>query len=124
MLDDIHAVLRAVLVAQFVDADAEHASFEDARGRKNLRQVAHRRLVGGRAWTRLVLFASMRSSLLTEIGWLAYFVVVFVALVYLFVGLLVPHHFNDKIAVALAAIFSGLIMIGTRAWASARARGR
>ena len=66
----------------------------------------------------------MRSPLLTEIGWLAYFVAIFVALVYLFVGLLVPHHFNDKIAVALAALFAGLVMIGTRAWVSSRPRGR
>jgi len=57
-----------------------------------------------------------RSPVLVEIGWLAFFVAVFVALVYLLVGLLVPHHFNDKIAIALAALFAGLIMIGTRAW--------
>jgi hypothetical protein len=55
---------------------------------------------------------------LAEVGWLAFFIAVFVVLVYLFVGLLVPHHFNDKIAIALAALFAGLIMIGTRAWAT------
>jgi lipopolysaccharide export LptBFGC system permease protein LptF len=65
-----------------------------------------------------------RSSIGAEIGWLTYFAVVFVALVYLLVGLLVPHHFNDKIAIALAAIFAGLIMIATRAWVTARARER
>lgn len=65
-----------------------------------------------------------RSSILAEAGWLAYFIVIFVAAVYLLVGLLVPHHFNDKIAIALAAIFAGLVMIGTRAWASARRRPR
>jgi len=48
-------------------------------------------------------------------GWLAYFFVVFVAAVYLLVRGLVPHHFNDKIAIVLAAMFAGLIMIGTRA---------
>ncbi|MFZ0032637.1 MAG: hypothetical protein WAK84_12275 [Candidatus Cybelea sp.] len=57
-----------------------------------------------------------RSSVATEIGWLAYFLVVFVGAVYLLVRSLVPHHFNDKIAIVLAAIFAGLIMIGTRAW--------
>ena len=56
--------------------------------------------------------------MLAEVGWLAFFIAVFVVLVYLFVGLLVPHHFNDKIAIALAALFAGLIMIGTRAWAT------
>ncbi|HEU5480813.1 MAG TPA: hypothetical protein VFU90_13295 [Candidatus Tumulicola sp.] len=65
-----------------------------------------------------------RSSILTEIGWLAYFIAVFVAAVYLLVGLLVPHHFNDKIAIALAALFAGLVMIGTRAWFTARSRSR
>jgi hypothetical protein len=63
-----------------------------------------------------------RSSVSTEIGWLAFFLVVFVAAVYLFVRSLVPHHFNDKIAIALAAIFAGLIMIGARAWVTGRWR--
>ena len=62
------------------------------------------------------------SSILTELGWLAFFLVVFVASVYVLVRSLVPHHFNDKIAVALAAMFAGLVMIGTRAWASAKWR--
>jgi lipopolysaccharide export LptBFGC system permease protein LptF len=63
-----------------------------------------------------------RSSVLTETGWLAFFLLVFVAAVYLLVRTLVPHHFNDKIAVALAAIFAGLIMIGARAWLTRRMR--
>jgi hypothetical protein len=57
-----------------------------------------------------------RSSVTAEIGWLAFFLVVFVAAVYLFVLVLVPHHFNDKVAIALAAMAAGLVMIGTRAW--------
>jgi hypothetical protein len=56
------------------------------------------------------------SSVAAEIGWLTFFLLVFVAAVYRLVRGLVPHHFNDKIAIALAAIFAGLIMIGTRAW--------
>jgi hypothetical protein len=63
-----------------------------------------------------------RSSIAGEIGWLAFFAGVFVIFVYLLVGLLVPHHFNDKIAIALAAIFAGVIMIATRAWVTARRR--
>ena len=66
----------------------------------------------------------LRSSVPAEIGWLVYFVAVFVVMVYLLVGLLVPHHFNDKIAIALAAIVAGLIMIATRAWITARSRAR
>lgn len=64
------------------------------------------------------------SPIAVEIGWLAYFTAIFVVAVYLLVGFLVPHHFNDKIAIALAALFAGLVMIGTRAWFTARSRGR
>ncbi len=67
---------------------------------------------------------SRPSSIATEIGWLAYFLTVFVAAVYVLVRTLVPHHFNDKIAIALAALFSGLIMIATRAWFTRRKQGR
>jgi hypothetical protein len=63
-----------------------------------------------------------RSSVATEIAWLGYFLVVFVAAVYLFVRGLVPHHFNDKIAIMLAAMVAGLVMIGTRAWLTRRWR--
>ncbi|MGA8535413.1 MAG: hypothetical protein WB615_14995 [Candidatus Tumulicola sp.] len=65
-----------------------------------------------------------RSSIGGEFGWLAYFIAIFVIMVYLFVGLLVPHRFNDKIAIALAAVFAGLIMIATRAWMMSRTRAR
>jgi hypothetical protein len=65
-----------------------------------------------------------QSPIRTEIGWLVYFAAIFVIAVYLLVGLLVPHHFNDKIAIALAAIFAGLVMIATRAWVTARMRRR
>ncbi len=65
-----------------------------------------------------------RSSVAAEVAWLAYFIAVFVVAVYLLVGLLVPHHFNDKIAIVLAAIFAGLVMIATRAWVTARTRAR
>jgi hypothetical protein len=63
-----------------------------------------------------------RSSILTEIAWLGFFLVIFVAAVYLLVRTLVPHHFNDKIAIALAAIFAGLVMIAVRSRVSPRRR--
>jgi len=66
--------------------------------------------------------ARQPSSVSREIGWLAYFLVLFAAVVYLLLRTLVPHHFNDKVAIALAAIFSGLIWIGTRALISVRWR--
>ena len=58
----------------------------------------------------------------TEIAWLGFFLVVFVAAVYLLVRSLVPHHFNDKVAIVLAAIVAGLVMIGARAWFASRSR--
>jgi hypothetical protein len=63
-----------------------------------------------------------RTSVTTEIVWLLYFLLVFAGLVYLLVRTLAPHHFNVTIAIMLAAIFAGLIMIGTRAWLSSRWR--
>jgi hypothetical protein len=62
------------------------------------------------------------SSVMTEIAWLGFFLVIFVAAVYLLVRTLVPHHFNDKVAIVLAAIVAGLIMIGVRAWFASRSR--
>lgn len=70
-----------------------------------------------------LLVPSRSSSVVAEIGWLAYFLTVFVAAVYLLVRTLVPHHFNDKIAIALAGLFSGLILIATRAWITRRKQG-
>ncbi len=52
---------------------------------------------------------------MAEIGWLAYFFAIFVILVYVFNIFVVPHHFNDKIAILLAAIFAAIVMIVTRA---------
>lgn len=63
-----------------------------------------------------------RSSVAGEIGWLAYFLVVFAVATYLLLRYLVPHHFNDKVAVMLAAILAGLVLIGTRAIAGTKWR--
>jgi uncharacterized membrane protein len=62
------------------------------------------------------------SSVAAEIGWLAFFLAVFAAAVYLLVRWLVPHHFNDKIAIALAALLAGLVLIAVRAWFTRRWR--
>ncbi len=43
-------------------------------------------------------------------------------MVYLLVRTLVPHHFNDKIAIVLAAMIAGLVMIGVRALVASRSR--
>lgn len=65
-----------------------------------------------------------RSSVAGELGWLLYWVVAFVLLVYLFNIFIVPLHFNDKVADVLAGIFSGLIMIVTRAYVTKRRSAR
>lgn len=59
-----------------------------------------------------------------ESAWLAFFLFVFIAAAYLLLRYLVPHHFNDKVAVMLAALLAGLIMIGTRALAGGQWRRR
>src|SRR6202012_3293777 len=55
-----------------------------------------------------------RSSILGEFAWLAYFLAVFAIAVYLMVLLVVPHHFNDKVAIALAGIFAALVLVVMR----------
>ncbi len=57
-----------------------------------------------------------KTSILAEVGWLAYFLTVFVALVVAFNELIVPHHFNAMIAIVFAAFLAAIIMIATRAW--------
>jgi thiol:disulfide interchange protein len=56
-----------------------------------------------------------RSPIVVELGWLAYFLSVFAIAVYAMVIFVVPHHFNDKVAIALAGLFAALVMILTRA---------
>ncbi|MGR4063936.1 MAG: hypothetical protein ACLQPV_00635 [Vulcanimicrobiaceae bacterium] len=63
-----------------------------------------------------------RSSILAEVGWLVFFFAIFVALVYAFNIWVVPHHFNDKVAVALAAVIAAVAMIATRGYVTMRAR--
>lgn len=65
-----------------------------------------------------------KSSIAAELGWLAFFLVVFAAIAYVLLRWLVPHHFNDRIAVVLAAIFAGLVMIFIRMAASGPAQRR
>jgi uncharacterized protein YggT (Ycf19 family) len=65
-----------------------------------------------------------KSSIGAEVGWLAFFLIVFAAAAYSLLRWLVPHHFNDRIAVLLAAIFAGLVMIFTRAFVSKRTQSK
>jgi hypothetical protein len=61
-----------------------------------------------------------RSSILVELGWLAYFFAVFALALYAMMLFVVPYHFNITIAITLAGMFAALAMIGTRAWWTAR----
>ena len=63
-----------------------------------------------------------RSSIASEIAWLACFFVFFIVAMYAINLSIVPHRFNAKIAIVLAAFVAGIAMIGFRAWWSARKR--
>lgn len=64
----------------------------------------------------------MQSSVTTEVAWLVFFLAVFVVFVLLLRRMLVPHHFNEIVAIVLAALFAGLVMIGVRATFGSRLR--
>lgn len=66
-----------------------------------------------------------RDSILAEIGWLIYFLVLLVIAVYamnIFVDVVFPRHFNDRIADAIAAILAAVVFLGTRRAAERRRR--
>jgi cytochrome b subunit of formate dehydrogenase len=62
-----------------------------------------------------------QSSIGQELLWLLVWLVIFVAITVVLLKFVVPHHFNDRIAVMISAIVSALAMISLRAYASRRA---
>ena len=56
------------------------------------------------------------SSVKQELVWLLVFLVIFAGVTIALLRLLVPHHFNDRIAIVLSALISGAAMIALRAW--------
>jgi hypothetical protein len=56
-----------------------------------------------------------QSSVAQELRWFGLWLALFVILTYLMLRLVVPHHFNDRIAVTISGILSGLAMIALRA---------
>jgi hypothetical protein len=117
MLDDVEAMFGSIGEAHAIGPDGKNASLKDALRINGLRQFFHI----GEPWRNRrapprTSSAVPRTSILTEILWLAYFFAIFVGVVYLMVLFVVPHHFNDKIAIALAGLVAGLAMIVTRAW--------
>ena len=62
-----------------------------------------------------------QSSIGQELLWLLVWAVIFIVITWLMLKFVVPHHFNDRIAVMISAIVSGVAMIGLRAYVSRRA---
>ena len=62
-----------------------------------------------------------KSSVGNELLWLLVFLVIFVAITTAMIKFVVPHHFNDRIAVMISAIIAGLLMIALRAYSTRRA---
>lgn len=62
-----------------------------------------------------------KSSIGRELLWLLVFLVIFAIVATLMLVYVVPHHFNDRVAMLIAAILSGLLLIALRRYAD-RAR--
>lgn len=62
-----------------------------------------------------------QSSIGQELLWLLVWAVIFVVITFLLLRFVVPHHFNDRIAVLISAIISGVAMIALRAYVTRRA---
>ena len=62
-----------------------------------------------------------KSSIGRELLWLLIWFVIFVVITTLMLKFVVPHHFNDRVAVMISAIIAGLAMIGLRAYVTRRA---
>jgi hypothetical protein len=55
------------------------------------------------------------SSIASELGWLAAFLALFVATLYLVDVFVVPHHFNAKIGIVFAGFVAAVLMVALRA---------
>lgn len=124
VLYDVQRVDGPVLIAHVVAPDVEDAAGKARRGSHDVEAFGHGSQLNGNGRSRLVFpgIVQPRSSILAEVGWLVYFFAIFVAFVYAFNLWVVPHHFNDKIAVALSAGMAAIAMIATRGWMTIRAR--
>jgi hypothetical protein len=61
------------------------------------------------------------STIGQELLWLLAWLVIFVVFTVLLLKFLVPHHFNDRIAIVISAIISSVVWIALRAYATRRA---
>jgi hypothetical protein len=61
-----------------------------------------------------------KTTIAHEALWLAAWLVLFVAVTWIFLKFVVPHHFNDRVAVVVSAIISSLAWIALRAYFTRR----
>ncbi|HEY8298571.1 MAG TPA: hypothetical protein VIG32_11190 [Candidatus Baltobacteraceae bacterium] len=61
------------------------------------------------------------SSPLGELRWLLAFLAIFAVITFLMLKFVVPHHFNDRVAVTISALLAGVIWMILRANAARRA---
>jgi undecaprenyl pyrophosphate phosphatase UppP len=81
------------------------------------------RIINGERLAALVEASVARSTSSTgrEVLWLLVWLLIFVTITTLMLRVVVPHHFNDRIAVMISAIVSGVVMIALRAYSARRA---
>ena len=120
MLDELDVVPFSVEFHR-VDPYVKDASRIDLFGGDDfgrVRHAAHVHTIDGERRARLVLGASVRrrqTSIGQELVWLLIFIAIFAAVAAIVLRLAAAAHFNDRIAVTLAAILCGLIVIALRA---------
>jgi uncharacterized membrane-anchored protein len=56
-----------------------------------------------------------------ELLWLLVWAVIFIFCTVMLLKFVVPHHFNDRVAVMISALVSGVAMIALRAYVARRA---
>ncbi len=122
MFHHVHLAGLSVLLDR-VHADAKHFSGEDFSRLQHAGPIAHTSSINGEARGRLVDKNERKtpSSIGSELRWLALFLLIFSVTTFLLLTLLVPHHFNDRIAITLSAIAAGVIWMIVRANAARRA---
>ena len=59
----------------------------------------------------------------SELRWLLLFLLIFITFTVIMLKFVVPHHFNDRIAIAIAALAAGIVFIGLRTWITKRSGG-
>jgi preprotein translocase subunit SecF len=103
MFDDVEPRIASIGKNDLVGSHAKDASDKAFARGDDFRLTVHN-----------VPFVQQRSSILAELGWLAYFLAVFALLVYVFNIFVVPHHFNYIVANVLAGGVAAIVMIVTR----------